>query len=207
MMNYLGAFVRAVIPAQPQAIWELVSDPTRHPELAGSGQVVQTEVISEPPMGVGSQFRSQQQLGVSYVTISHVVAYEPERRFTWRIGLPGTPPFAQIWQFTLTPQEGGTLVENAVVLPYVLPQIFPFTLASERVGQLEIEAMRPTLANISTLLHVEPPVAYETSPVPPSNLTDMLPPAALLGIPIYLGLGLASLEILRRRMGVGTTSN
>ncbi len=206
-MNYLGAFVRAVIAAEPKRIWDLVSDPTRHPDIAGSGQVVQTEIISEPPMGVGSRFRSQQQLGVSYVTISHVIVYEPEHRFTWRIGLPGTPPFAQIWQFTLTPHEGGTLVENAVVLPYVLPQFFPFTLASQQVGQLEINAMRPTLHNIATILEVAPPVAYEVSPVPPSSLTDLMPPAALLGLPIYLGLGLASLEMLRRRMNMGTASD
>lgn len=134
-MNYLGAFVRAVIPAPAADIWALVSDPTRHPQLAGSGQVVQTEVITEPPFGLGSRFQSEQNVnGIKYTTVSHVVVYEPERRIAWRIGLPGTPAFGQIWHFVLTPQEDGTLVENGVVLPYVLPTIFPFSAAASKLG-------------------------------------------------------------------------
>lgn len=200
-MNYLGAFVRAVIPAPAADIWALVSDPTRHPQLAGSGQVVQTEVITEPPFGLGSRFQSEQNVnGIKYTTVSHVVVYEPERRIAWRIGLPGTPAFGQIWHFVLTPQEDGTLVENGVVLPYVLPTIFPFSAAAQQVGQFEINAIRPTLHNIATLLNVSPPVAYDVSTAPPASLTALLPPAALLGVPIFLGFGLAGLELLRRRM-------
>ncbi|NJO84338.1 MAG: hypothetical protein HC828_17200 [Blastochloris sp.] len=96
MLQYMGASVSALIAAKPEAVWAIVSDLRRHPELAGSGQVTKIEMLTPEPIGLGSQFQSAQNLnGFRYPTVSHVVVYEPMRRFTWRIGLPGTPPFAR----------------------------------------------------------------------------------------------------------------
>ena len=52
------------------------------------------------------------------------------RRFAWRVGFRFAPGVAQIWMFSLTPEAGGTRVENAVALPYALPTFFPAVKSS-----------------------------------------------------------------------------
>lgn len=187
MLQYLGVTVRAVLPATPEALWSIVSDVERHPELAGSGEVVQTELLTPGPLVQGSRFQSRQNMrGMRYRTVSHVVACEPPRRLAWQIGLPGTPPFGQVWQFELTPQEGGTLVEHGVALPYAVLQVRPVTLLTDMGMQNEASTMAPTLRNLARLAGVAAPASVETIlRAPPSA-------AALLPAPIYQGLLWAS---------------
>jgi len=187
MLQYLGATVRAVLPAAPEALWAIVSDVERHPELAGSGEVMQTELLTPGPLVQGSRFQARQNMrGMRYRTVSHVVACDPPRRLAWQIGLPGTPPFGQVWQFELTPQEGGTLVEHGVALPYAVLQAKPVTLLTDMGMQNEAATMAPTLRNLARLAGVDAPISVETIlKAPPSA-------AALLPSPIYQGLLWAS---------------
>jgi uncharacterized protein YndB with AHSA1/START domain len=180
--------VRAALPVAPEPLWEIISDVTRHPELAGSGEVVQTELLTPGLLVQGSRFQSRQNMrGMRYRTISHVVACEPPRRLAWQIGLPGTPPFGQVWQFELTPQAGGgTLVEHGVALPYALLQAWPVTLLTDQGMQNEAATMVPTLRNLARLAGVEAPASIETTLRPPPTA------AALLPSPIYQGLLWAS---------------
>ncbi len=200
MFDYPGAMVSTVIAATPDMLWPILSDVTRHPELAGSKQVVHVELLTPPPLKPGARFRAQQRmLGLNYVTESHVVAYDPLHRLTWRIGLPGMPPLAQIWQFELIPFAGGTLVEHSVVLPYALPQFWPFTLIARAIARAEIDAMTPTLVNLATLAGVEAPTIFETHRRPPASTVVLLPLPIIQGSLWMLALLLLVVVRLRRK--------
>jgi hypothetical protein len=176
-MHYVGASVSAVVAAPVEAVWDLVSDPTRHPEIAGSGEVVQIEVLGAGLLRRGEVFQSQQNMrGLSYVTKNRVVIWEPPYRFAWRVGLGPAPGIAQIWSFALWPEAGGTRVENAVSLPYALPAFWPFTLLADNIGAQEVAVIAPTIENIAEILDAPPPTNFVEQRVPPSLTVGLLPP-------------------------------
>jgi uncharacterized protein YndB with AHSA1/START domain len=202
MFCYLGASVSGVIDAPIEAVWELVSDPTRHPQLAGSGEVQAVTLAEAEPMGPGAIFQSQQEMrGLRYVTANRTVIWEPPFRFAWRVGVGFAPGVAQIWMFSLTPEAGGTRVENAVLLPYALPTFFPFRLAHDEVGQREIGVMRPTLDNLAHALGVMVPTAISASERAPAALAALMPSPLLQGALWAGGVAalLYALERWRRR--------
>lgn len=196
MINYIGATVSATIQASSAVLWEIVSDVTRHPELAGSGEVVQTELLTPGPLAVGSRFQSQQNMrGFRYTTVSHVVACKPPYHLAWHIGLPGTPPFGQVWQFELSPQGEATYVRHGVALVYALPEVLPFTLVSGSIGQMEANTMVPTLANLAARAGAPPPETIATSTHPPETATALLPSPWIQG-----GLWMAGGAVLLGRL-------
>ncbi|RRR65323.1 MAG: DNA methyltransferase [Candidatus Viridilinea halotolerans] len=199
MFRYLGASVSGVIAAPMEAVWEVVSDPMRHPQLAGSGHVRSVEVVGDGPMGVGSTFLAKQELqGIRYVSTNRTVIWEPPFRFAWRVGTPFAPQGAQIWMFSMLPDHAGTRIENGVALPFVLPSFFPFSLVHDEFGRREQSQIGPTLDNLARILGVLPPssvVASERAPVP---LTALLPSPILQGS-LWVGGTAALLWLLRRR--------
>lgn len=200
MMKYAGASVSAIIAAEAAAIWELISDVRRHPEIAGSGQVVETELMTPEPIGMGSRFQSNQNInGFTYVTVSHVIAFEPQRRMTWRIGLPGTPPFATLWQYELEPVEGGTRVTNSAALPYPLPVLWPFVLLDRFGAEAEAAQMYPTMRRLATLLDAPEPTEFATDLEPPESLLALLLPPMVAGLPVVLGVGMVGWRLLGRK--------
>jgi uncharacterized protein YndB with AHSA1/START domain len=69
----VGASVWAQIAAPPERLWAIVSDPTRHPELAGSGEPRETKLLTEGRLKVGSRFESRQKaMGMTYTSQSEV---------------------------------------------------------------------------------------------------------------------------------------
>lgn len=132
-MRYVGASVSGVVRAPVESVWDLVADPTRHPEIAGSGEV-QAVTVPGGRMGPGVVFESQQYMrGLSYVTANRVVIWEPPYRIAWRVGFTFAPGVAQIWMFSLAPEAGGTRIENGVVLPYALPGCSPSACFTARL--------------------------------------------------------------------------
>jgi hypothetical protein len=205
MLQYIGATVNASILAPPDVLWSVVSDFSRHPELAGSGEVLQVEPLTEGPLQTGSRFQSQQNVrGLRYTTISHIVVCEPPHRLAWRIGLPGTPPFGQIWQFELTPQGDGTLVEHGVALVYVVPHLWPFTLFTRPVTQGEASAIKPTLVNLAKLVDVAPPDDFSVRLTPPESAAALLPSPLLQGSLWVAGTAVLGAMAVRHRHTSGT---
>jgi hypothetical protein len=201
MMQYIGATVRAYIPAPPDMLWPIISDFTRHPELAGSGEVMHIEPLTTGPIQKGSRFESQQNLrGFRYTTVSHIVACEPPNRLAWRIGLPGTPAFGQVWQFVCIPQGAGTQVEHGVALVYVVPHIWPFTLFTRPVTQGEAQAIKPTLVNLAKLASVEPPTDFTIRLSPPESAAALLPPPMLQGSLWLAGTAVLGAMVVRRKV-------
>ena len=153
MVMYPSVTVSAVLTAPAQTLFDIVSDVTRHPELAGSREVQQVELVSSPPLRVGSHFRSWQRIGMMrYRTRSFVQIYEPPLKFSWLSGLGfRRPPFGQLWGFEFEPLGDGssTLVMHSMAVPVPFLPIPPFMAIADRGARHEADNMRPTLTNLA----------------------------------------------------------
>lgn len=196
-MRYVGASVSGVLRAPVESVWDLVADPTRHPEIAGSGEV-QAVTVQGGRMGPGVVFESQQRMrGLSYVTANRVVLWAPPYRIAWRVGFTFAPGIAQIWMFSLAPEAGGTRIENGVVLPYALPAVFPFSLLHREIARREISVIKPTFTRLARLLDVAPPVELVERYEAPAILAALLPSPWVQGA-LWAGLGAALAGLLLR---------
>ena len=108
--------VERVVPAGPAAIFALVADAARHPEIDGSGSVRQVKAGAPQRLSLGSTFGMSMKLGVSYSMVSTVIEFEEGRRIAWQSrpkGFVGKFVGGRIWRYELEPVEGGTLVRES----------------------------------------------------------------------------------------------
>ena len=108
--------VERVIPAGPAAIFAVVADASRHPEIDGSGTVRQLKPEAPHLLGLGSTFGMSMKMGVGYSMESTVIEYEAGRRIAWQSrppGFVGKFVAGRIWRYELEPVEGGTLVRES----------------------------------------------------------------------------------------------
>lgn len=90
------------VAAAPQAIFELLADPARHPELDGSGTV--REAVGPSRLHEGARFGMKMRMGLPYRITNTVVEFEENRVIAWR-------HFGRhIWRWQLEAIEGGTRV-------------------------------------------------------------------------------------------------
>ena len=109
--------VERVIHAPPSAIFDLLTDPNRHPEIDGSGTVRETKPGTVERLTLGSKFGMSMKFGVKYSMVSEVVEFEKDRR----IASQSRPPSSfgakfgggRIWRYELEPVEGGTRVRES----------------------------------------------------------------------------------------------
>jgi uncharacterized protein YndB with AHSA1/START domain len=92
-----------VIDATPEAIFDVLTDPSLHPVIDGSGTVRGARNGSER-LRLGSRFSMNMRIGLPYVIRNTVVEYEENRRIAWaHLG-------GHRWRYELEPVEGGTKV-------------------------------------------------------------------------------------------------
>ena len=107
--------VERVIPAPPEAIFALLADPRRHPDIDGSGSVKAAKDAPER-LTLGSTFGMSMKLGFSYSMVSEVIEFEDGRRIAWQSRPPGGlgAKFGggRIWRYELDPVDGGTRVRE-----------------------------------------------------------------------------------------------
>jgi uncharacterized protein YndB with AHSA1/START domain len=108
--------VERVIPASPEAVFALISDPHRHHEFDGSGTVREARNVPDE-LKLGETFGMSMVLGVPYAMRSTVVEYEKDKLLAWQTRAPVkvVDPFAggRIWRYELEPVDGGTLVKES----------------------------------------------------------------------------------------------
>lgn len=96
--------VSRVIPAEPQAIFDLLADPRRHAEIDGSGTVKAARTSAPERLTLGSKFGMDMRLKVPYRITNEVVEFDEASLIGWRhFG-------GHIWRYRLEAVEGGTLV-------------------------------------------------------------------------------------------------
>lgn len=108
--------VDRVIPAPPEAIFDLVADASRHPEFDGSGAVKQVKPGAPTRLGSGSTFGMSMQMGIKYSMVNTVIEFEENRRIAWQTrpgGVVGRFVAGRIWRYELEPAENGTLVRES----------------------------------------------------------------------------------------------
>jgi uncharacterized protein YndB with AHSA1/START domain len=107
--------VERVIPATPEAIFQLLANASEHPRFDGSGTLQSAE---EAPgqLNLGSTFGMSMRTGLPYSMVNEVVEYEENRRIAWRPNVQGLlgrlAPGGRVWRYELAPADGGTRVRE-----------------------------------------------------------------------------------------------
>ncbi|HUS44034.1 MAG TPA: SRPBCC family protein [Ilumatobacteraceae bacterium] len=92
------------VPAEPQAIFDLLADPAQHPQIDGSGSVRSSAADAPERLTLGSKFSMSMKLGTPYKITNEVVEFDEPSLIAWQhVG-------KHIWRYRLRPVEGGTEV-------------------------------------------------------------------------------------------------
>ncbi len=107
--------VERTINASSDALFDVLSNPARHPELDGSG-FVRTDEGSNRIQATGDVFTmnmSGDHMGGEYQTENHVVGYSPNQLLAWRTAPAGQEPPGWQWVWELEAQgSDATLVRH-----------------------------------------------------------------------------------------------
>lgn len=144
--------VERCIPAGPAAIFALVSDAGRHPEIDGSGSVRKVKDGAPQKLSLGATFGMSMKLGVPYSMVSTVIEYEEDRRIAWQSrppGFAGKLAGGRIWRYELEPVEGGTLVRESWDISQDRQRMF---LRRGPVAKQMQSSMTSTLENIEGIV-------------------------------------------------------
>lgn len=144
--------VERAIRIEPDAIFDLLTDPARHAELAGSDQVL-SSAAGPDRLSPGARFGMRmRQVGPTYTSVNEVVEFEENRRIAWQTWgiIRGRRVIGgQLWRFTLAPRDGDTHVVHEyewgrAKTPWVL-RLLGYPKRTER-------HMRATLERLERLL-------------------------------------------------------
>ena len=112
-----------VINAPPHVVFGIISDPSRHIELAGSGELNTVEQDPPGPVGPGTRLHAEETLmladgsSMDVTSDSVVVTCDPPTTFSWIVS-PALPDrFRRVqWWFHLNPEGSATRVTHEVEL-------------------------------------------------------------------------------------------
>ncbi|MEM9746168.1 MAG: SRPBCC family protein [Actinomycetota bacterium] len=91
-----------VIDAAPDAIFDLLADPSRHPEFDGSGTVVRARNTAPTRLSEGAKFGMSMKRFLPYAMTNHVVEFVENETIAWRhLG-------RHVWRYTLEPTDDST---------------------------------------------------------------------------------------------------
>ena len=85
-MDGLVLTVERMIRASPEAIFDVLADPSRHPSIDGSGMLQGAPGSPRLPSGGPP---ASVKLGIHYATVSTVVEFEKDRLIAWQTGPKG----------------------------------------------------------------------------------------------------------------------
>jgi Polyketide cyclase / dehydrase and lipid transport len=108
--------VQKVVHAPAEAIFALVADPARHPDIDGSGSLQGAKTDAPRRLALGSTFGMSMKVVIRYSMVNTVIEFEENRRIAWQArppGFLGRFTAGRIWRYELEPAEGGTLVKES----------------------------------------------------------------------------------------------
>jgi uncharacterized protein YndB with AHSA1/START domain len=102
------------VHAPLQAVFDYVSDLTRHPEW--SGGELKIEAVSPGPIAAGKEYRSRGEVAIQKdrPNTVQVTVYEPPHKFGFVANDPGFGKVSHI--FTFTEQDGGVLIKRTMTV-------------------------------------------------------------------------------------------
>ena len=109
------------INASPEAVFKIVTDLKGHKELAGSGELVDVQVLTPGPTNFGSTLEADESInmGDQHFDVnakSVTVTYDSPNTISW-LSVPVVPPLPTEriqWWFRLSPEGQGTKVVHEV---------------------------------------------------------------------------------------------
>ena len=143
--------VERVIDAPAAAIFAIVADPSRHPEIDGSGSVKGLKGDAPRQLALGSTFGMSMKLGLPYSMSNTVIEFEQDRRIAWQTilsGALGRFVGGRIWRYELEDADGGTLVRETWDISRDKQR---FMLKAGPVGKQTADAMAKTLERLAEL--------------------------------------------------------
>ena len=158
---------RIHVAAPQETVWGIVTDVSRHVELAGSGEI---KVIRlEGPIETGATWEADESIRMmgGFTAKSECVTFDPPREFSWKSYSPpikkGNPDSVPdvTWWFRLSPDGEGTLLEHSfrVVEPKAGGlMMIVFYLLTRRASTIR-KGMRQTLQNVKVAAEREPAAA------------------------------------------------
>ncbi len=93
-----------VIAADPQTLFDIVADPSMHPEIDGSGSVQASRDGGPDRLSLGAKFGMDMKIGASYKILNTVVEFDEPSCLAWR-HFNG-----HVWRYLFEPVDGGTKV-------------------------------------------------------------------------------------------------
>ena len=129
------------VPAEPQAIFDLLADPTKHALIDGSGTVQATRPGNPNRLSLGAKFSVSMKQGLPYRVTNEVVEFDEPTQIAWRhLG-------HHVWRYRLRPVDGGTEVtEEFDWSPARLPAALYTVTGMTRKNARAIEATLDRLA-------------------------------------------------------------
>jgi uncharacterized protein YndB with AHSA1/START domain len=143
--------VDRVVQAPPAALFAILADATRHPEIDGSGQLVKATQGAPQRLALGSTFGMAMKMGVPYTVTNTVIEFEQDRRIAWQTVLAG--PLGRflggrIWRYELEAVAGGTKVTESWDLSEDKQAFF---LKSPKIGQHTAASMSKSLDRLADI--------------------------------------------------------
>jgi len=108
--------VERVVPASPDAVFDILADVSRHHLIDGSGMLQGAREDNPRRLALGTTFGMGMKMLVSYSTVNRVVEFEENRLIAWKTGPPGFMGrlvAGRVWRYELAPVDGGTLVRES----------------------------------------------------------------------------------------------
>jgi uncharacterized protein YndB with AHSA1/START domain len=150
-MDGLVVSVDRVIDAPPAALFAVVADANRHPEIDGSGTVVKTKAGTPQKLALGSTFGMSMKMGVPYSMSNTVIEFEENRRIAWKTvfsGPLGAVIGGRVWRYEFEPVEGGTKVTESWDISQDKQKFF---LKMGKMPAGTADAMTKTLERLATI--------------------------------------------------------
>jgi uncharacterized protein YndB with AHSA1/START domain len=95
-----------LVPASPDRIFDLLTDPAQHGTFDGSGTVVAARRSAPSRLSMGAKFGMDMRIGLPYRMTNTVVEFDEGTRIGWRhVG-------GHVWRYVLSPVAGGTMVRE-----------------------------------------------------------------------------------------------
>lgn len=92
------------VAAPPEAVFDLLADPSKHTMIDGSGTVRGPTAPAPRRLEPGAKFEMSMRVGVPYRIVNEVVEFEEPKLIGWR------HKGGHIWRWRLRPVDGGTEV-------------------------------------------------------------------------------------------------
>lgn len=92
------------MPAEPQEIFDLLADPTKHSLIDGSGTVREARPGNPERLSLGAKFSMSMRQGLPYKITNEVVEFDEPNVIAWR------HMAHHVWRYRLRPVDGGTEV-------------------------------------------------------------------------------------------------